>query len=308
MVVSRRFLRACWGRVLTTMSWSLVLGLSGCSDTVRIGPARTPELVKAYSERRESVLWYRWRLYAIREEQRARLHVVTARRWKTAGGPAGSAPGWWTTRPVDVALSAVRAEGDVLYFPGEQPLRVGDLQRVELGVDGEAPDGVRRGRPRPDRHAWSYRRFALGLAAGGTSFGQMVLRVRVVGPVLIDLGALALGAAGGFGANGSAGLVLELPVARRWSVFAGGGVGGAGYVAGGGNGSAAGGRAYFYGRGGIAARLGLDERDQLGLEGAVWSGKESQQEDTEGPSGMETSTRSARFVWPVPGIFWLHTL
>src|SRR5262249_52761412 len=128
---------------------------------------------------------------------------------------------------------------------------------------------------------------------GGPSYFQAVLRSRVIGPLLIDLGALGMAVPGGAGANASAGVVLDVPLGHRWSVFGGGGAGCGGYFAGGSDGTGAGGRTYVYGRGGVAVRVGFDRRDQVGVEGAVWSGAES-------------FTRP--FVWPVPGVFWLHTL
>ena len=305
MPVSCGFVRRWLPVGMTTLSWFVALGVSGCSDTVRIAPARTLEVVKAYSERRESVLWYHSRLYAIREEQRPRLHVVTAPRWKTVEGPVGGAPGGWTMRPMDVPLGAVRTDGKVLYFPGEQPIRLGELRRVELAVDGDPPDGVRPGRERPDPRRWSYRRFAVGAEAGGPAFGQVVVRIRVIGSLHVDLGALAMGAPETGGANASAGLVLDAPVGGRWSLFGGAGAGCGGYFAASGDGdTATGGRVYGYARGGLAVRLGFDRRDQLGVEGAVWLGEEQQMEDSEG----EATTRARHFVWPVPGIFWLHTL
>jgi len=252
--------------------------------------------VRAYSQRRESVVWYRAKLYAIREEQQARLHVVTAPRWKATDGAVARAPGRWVTEPLDAPLGAVRAEGQALYFPGEQSIQAAEIRRAELAIDGEPPDGVRPGREPPDRRRWSYRRFALGLELGGPAYGQVVLRIRATGPLHVEFGALGMGVAEAAGVNASTGLVLDAPVGRRWSVFGGAGAGcGAYFMASGDGEAASGGRVYGYARAGVAWRVGFDERDQLGFEGALWI-------------GVESNTHTLPFVWPVPGFFWLRTL
>jgi hypothetical protein len=56
--------------------------------------------------------------------------------------------------------------------------------------------------------------------------------------------------------------------------------------------------AYAYGRFGVAVRLGVEQLDQIGLEGDLWSGHLYDEDSPQGRS----------FLWVVPGLVFTHAL
>ena len=258
--------------------------LSACgSSSLKVAPDNTPRLVTAYAESKESVILYRGRRYAIRPEQKPWLSVLA---WR-AGAP----------QELAAPLGDISVRDDALYFQPGQPIRSCELSRARLTLEGDPPaplprwDNQRGGRP------YDARRHFVGFQLGGTSYVQGFYRFRIFGPLLVEIGAGALPPFMIFAANGSAGLVLDVPIWRRWSVYGGSGAG-AGGMAGVGEGEDGGGLfgsgvAYVYGRLGVATRLGLDWIDQVGLEGGFWRGKDSERHD---------------FLWPMAGVSFVHAL
>jgi hypothetical protein len=237
-----------------------------------------------------------WR-YSIGPEQQPKLRV-TAWRAATAAAPSGAAgtipTGASAPRTVVAPLGEIETAGDALYFPGEAPIRVCEMGAAHLIFDGEPPTRLPQPEGNAGKRPYSLRRHHVGVQVGGTSYFQLFYRFRAVGPLFFDIGAMGLPLPGASIANGSVGLLLDVPVSGRWSMYGGGGVGGAGAAAADTEGGSPGaGLGYFYGRLGVATRLSLDWTDQIGFECGVWRGRQSDGGD---------------FTWPVPGLFVLHAL
>jgi hypothetical protein len=101
--------------------------------------------------------------------------------------------------------------------------------------------------------------------------------------------------------NFSLGLLVAVPVSQRWSLYAGGGGGGAFAILGeNDNGASSAALGYYHGRVGAAVRLGVEQRDQLGIDGGFWRGQYTHDDG-------EHSDRHA-FLLPVAGLSWFHAL
>lgn len=192
-----------------------------------------------YSRSRQSVIYYQGTRYAIGPEQAPELRV-TARRpscqpargelaplAETRGSHAPAA----SSETFSAPLGDVRAEGDVLYFPNTRAVRTSEIQRAELRLPGDGLVPLPNSADEKSRPLSARDNF-LGAQFGGSGIVQGVYRRRLYGPLLFDIGLLAVPAPV---FHGSAGLVLELPTSARWSIYTGGG-GGACFVAGGGEG------------------------------------------------------------------------
>jgi hypothetical protein len=289
---------------MAAVSW-LTSALSGCAaDAYRLQPARAPELVERYEKRHEAVIWYRGKRYPIREEHEPKLRV------QARLGPQHQHPGARATptepalRELSAPLRDVRAEGDALTFPNGQRLRSSELTSTELLIDGEPLASVKGWEGTKGERPFSTRRAAMGFQIGGTSYLQLLYRLRVFGPLLLDMGAAGIALPGGAVGNVSGGLVLDVPLGRRWSIYAGGGGGAAFVFAGDGEGTGTTSEAYVYGRLGFAVRLGADHLDQIGIDGGAWYGNHQITED--GADGRHSET--SRFLRPMAGFFFLHAL
>jgi hypothetical protein len=293
-------------RGMTFASWAvLALGSGGCVDTFKIPPARTHEVVKS-GNHRQRVIWYRGQRYAIRAEQDAELRV-TAWRWRArAAGGTHPADDNEPLKPVReqlaAPLGAVRAQGDTLYFPNAAPARACELESAEIELRGEPVAPLPRWDAQEGDIPLSKRKRFFGIQLGGSSFAQLIFRARAAGPLFLDVGAGAFAITHAAGGNASIGFVVDVPLARRWSVYTGAGVGAGFLFAGGGDGGSDEGGTdgdgtsdeepestdgenadgdsgtgtlttrYFYGRVGLAVRIGVEQRDQLAIDGGLWRG------------------------------------
>jgi hypothetical protein len=175
-------------------------------------------------------------------------------------------------------------------------VRACEHTRVELALPGappvQAPLGKPRHRPVPAR------RHYLGVEVGGTGFLQVMYRFRPVGPLLLEGGLMAVGLNGAGIFQGSAGLLLDIPIEGRVSVLTGAGVTGVGVLGGeGDSGAAYETWGYGYARAGLGFRVGLEQADQLGLEVAFWRGSIS-----------DNGAAPREFWAAVPGVFWVRAL
>jgi hypothetical protein len=281
---------------MAAVSW-LTAALGGCgAEAYRIQPAKVPELVGRYQERNEAVISNRWRRYPVREEQEPKLRVL-ARPCLRPHQPCAPAT---SPEQADQELSAplrdVRAAGDTLTFPNGQRLRTSELTSAELVIDGEPLARLPLWDGTSGERRFSTRDAAVGFQIGGTSYLQLLYRQRLFGPLLLDAGAMGFALPGGAGGNVSAGLVVDVPLRRRWSIYTGAGGGAAFIFAGDGEGAGAIGQAYVYGRLGFAVRLGVEHLDQIGIDDGAWYGK--QYDDNS----------EKRLLWPMGGFFFLHAL
>jgi hypothetical protein len=151
-------------------------------------------------------------------------------------------------------------------------------------------------------------RHQLGLQVGGSGVVQVAYRLRVVGPLHLDVGALGLPHSP---FHATIGVLAAIPVSDRWRPYLGIGAGHAGLL----------GRSYpagcmpdapgceatetfdyinyFSGRVGVGYALGADRRHTLGIDIGAWYGWRG--ESREAPDGS-TSRTSRRFVWPMGGV------
>ncbi len=296
------------GRVRWTMaavSW-LTVALGGCGpDAYRVQPANVPELVKSYERPDGAVVWIRGKRYPIRVEQEPELRVEA----RPCPRPEPPCTASTSTKPEQQELSAplrdVRAQGDTLTFPNGQRLRTSELTSAELLIEGEPLARLEGWEKRTGERPFSTRNSALGFQIGGTAYLQLIYRLRMFGPLLLDIGGAGFVLPpGGAGGNVSGGLVVDVPLVRRWSIYTGAGGGAAFVWAGDGEGTGTTSQAYYYGRIGFAVRLGPEHLDQIGIDGGAWFGKLYDQDDrVEG-----TSKSERRFLWPMAGLFFLHAL
>jgi hypothetical protein len=279
------FVRNAKGPAATIVSRiAVALLLFGCSNSVKISPERSAEIVQTYRKSGEIGVLYRGTRYRIRPEQKPTLELTLR---------SDESP---TTENFTQRLESIGVRDDTLYFPGGRAVRTSEIGHAELVFEGEPP--VAR-KPWPSNSATrplSERSTSYGFQFGGTTVFGIVLRQRLVGPLSFDASAMAIPLPTLFVGFVSGGLVLEVPVQRRWSVYVGGGGGAFGGLAGESDeGAGEAGIAYYYGRAGVAVRLGLDLTEQIGVDGGFWRGKSYQ--DPAGP-----------FLTPVAGLYWLRAI
>ena len=283
------------GRVQRTMavvSW-LALALGGCGpDAYRIPPAKAPSLVDRYW-RHEAVIWYRGKRYPVREKQEPKLRV-SARSGQELSAPLGD----------------IGTDGDALTFPNGERFPTSELTSAELVIEGEPLASFKGWNETSGERPLSTRRSAFGFQLGGTSFFQLIYRLRLSGPLLLDLGGFGFVLPpGGAGANVSAGLVVDVPLGRRWSIYTGAGGAAAFLFAGDGEGTGTSSEAHLYGRLGFAVRLGPEHRDQLGIDGGVWYGVKRSDDERRPEDNVTTETHErSRLLWPMAGVFYLRAL
>jgi hypothetical protein len=154
-------------------------------------------------------------------------------------------------------------------------------------------------------------RHRVGLQLGGSSFVQLVYRLRLLGHSYLELG--GAGAPEGT-MNASAGLMVALRTGTRFFPYAAGGVGFG--VAGGGPGPSpdeasscvdgtkscpweSSGVSYGYARAGVGMTFGVNHNASVLLDFGAWKGTRWHWHD----DGMGTLTDvSEPFVWPMPGL------
>jgi hypothetical protein len=133
-----------------------------------------------------------------------------------------------------------------------------------------------------------------GVQLGGPAVFEVVFRPRIVGPALLEVGGF-VAAGGGFVANASLGLVLEMAQPSRTQPYValGGGVaGGCGESA---HGPGCGGIAYGYSRIGVGLQVGQLSPNLVTLDIGAWFG------------GINSQSQYSRsFVIPMGGIgyYW----
>jgi len=248
---------------------ALALAVAGCAEAYQVRPSRVPDLVRSYEKSNEAVVQYQGKRYPIRPAQEPQLHLTVQR---SSRAQAGAVP---ERDELRAPLGSIQAHDETLTFPGARRARVSQIAAAELELEGEQPGPLPKGAANRGDRPLSARRTFVGGQLGGTSYAQVIARFRIVGPLLFDsgLGGFLTPGPGGFGACGSLGPVVDVPVHRHWSLYAGGGVGG-GFVSGG-DAGAQGTTAtrYYYGRAGIALRLGIDQLPQVGIDGRLlaWS-------------------------------------
>jgi hypothetical protein len=157
-------------------------------------------------------------------------------------------------------------------------------------------------------------RHQIGAAVGGSGVFQLAYRLRVTGPLHLELG--------GFGlphspVHATVGVLAALPVSDRWRPYLGLAVGHAGiqrqrYPAGCEH-DAPGCQPtqtldyinYVSGRVGVGYAFGLRNRHMLGLDVGVWYGTRGTSRTA--PDGTETPT-SHRILWPMGGLSYLFRI
>jgi hypothetical protein len=152
------------------------------------------------------------------------------------------------------------------------------LEEARLVVDDDRLVRIEKPGDLPVR-----RRLFIGGQLGGASAAQALLRVRVVGPLSVEVASLLV--------TGSAGLVYDAPVVGNVSIYAGAGAAGVVLPRG---------KSIAYGH----ARLGAGFRSRarnlwFGVDGGAWFG------------GFDKSVdgiRDWRVIWPIPGFTLLHEL
>jgi hypothetical protein len=278
---------------MTRVSWfASVLALTACADRYRIQPSRTPDLVNAYTKKKESVVWYQGKRYPIRAAQDPKLRVLVQRDG--------------AREDVRASLDQVRANRDSLEIRGRRQVRLSQIAAAELEIDGEPPGPLPTSQSTRGDRPLSTRRLYLGGQLGGSSYVQAIVRLRLVGPLLVDVGAggfvLPPGGAGGCASVGG---VIDVPVYRRWSLYGGGGVGAGSVFGGDGGGAGTTSTAYQYARVGVALRLGIDQLVQMGIDGGFWRGRIYQQDDRydEATDAHQHTESTRQFLWPMAGLF-----
>jgi hypothetical protein len=247
---------------LTFLSWCV--GAAGCSDSIRLSRARTTELVGQYAKRHDTVIWRSSRRYRLQPENRAEL--------KLGDQPALSAP-----------LDQLGTDGKKVVFPDGTYADPEELESAQLVIHGEPL--TRLESEGPYEHS---ERFLAGASVGGSGFCQMIFRVRMAGPLHFEVGGMLFPHAPwwrGDKANGSVGILVDVPVTGPLTLYGGGGLGGAFRISTDrdgcyrhADGSCAGPATtvdtltFFNARVGIGYRL-LQSHVRLGLDGGVWYGK-----------------------------------
>jgi hypothetical protein len=278
---------------------------AGCATTVGVDKWTTSELAERYARDGRVSLRYGAQVYDLGPSQQAELRVVSlpcGADEQDSDGPARC------DEELSAPLDEVRGSRDALRFPAARPLRLQDIESAELVIHGEPLARIEDGVVRPP----AKRRHFLGVQLGGSAYFQLVYRYRLVGALLLDVGGFFFGPP--VAMNGSAGLILDVPLARRWSAYAGAG-GGAGMVIGEGTdpdcpesqpdcpvvaGHTA--TAQLYGRLGVAVRFGVELRDQVGVDGGVWYGT------LENDDGGDAAPERRTFIWPMAGLSYTRAL
>jgi hypothetical protein len=210
---------------------------------------------------------------------------------------ASRAPPVRVPEEIDAPLDTVNSVGDSLYFRYARPVRLRELGHVELHLEGEPLAPLPKWDSRSGDRPLSDRRNYIGMQVGGTGYLHVVYRRRLFDPLLFEVGALPFVLNGGGLIEVSAGLLVDVPLTRRFSVYAGGGASAAIVFGGEGeDGASTTDVSFVYGRLGIAVRLGVEQRDQLGLEGDLWNGK------------LSDEGHDRHILWVVPGFVWMHAM
>jgi hypothetical protein len=252
------------------------LATGGCSDSVRVAKWSAGDLAEEYASGRQVVLRvgrYRYRLEA-KNDPALELEVKD---WQESY----SAP-----------LDAFRKRGDSLVLPTGLEVHPDKLTEVRLLPRGEELTQLRQGGTKPWRPRWM-----IGAQFGGSAVFQLLLRMRVVGPLHAEAGAFVFGSGGVALMNASAGLVVDQPVSAGFSVYGGGGVGFGGGVAGESEeGAGTLSASYWHARMGLGYRF-KDRGLRIGVDGGFWYGVYSGSDDD-----------TDRFLIPMGGLVLLYEL
>jgi len=275
--------------VPTMMSCSaalLVLGSTGCSDSIRLSIGRTTELVENYSKDRDAVIFRGGRRYRLSSANGAELEL--------GDEPAFSGP-----------LDQLKTKGKKVVFPDGAKVDPEELESAHLVVHGDPL--TRLESEGPNEHS---ERFLLGVSAGGTGFFQAIFRVRTLGPLYLEAGGMILPDM----ANGSVGFLVDTPIAARFTFYGGAGFGAAMLISSdyaaceGQNDPSCQGVVevidtlrIISGRVGIAYRL-LESHFRLGLDAGVWYGWHVEDWQNGAPDDEDT------ILWPMAGLSVLYEL
>jgi hypothetical protein len=185
-----------------------------------------------------------------------------------------------------------------LLLPSHAPLRLDSIDELELIVDGgRAPERDAAGRKVRGRPTQLW-----GVQLGGSGYAQVSFRWAFVKYLHLELGALLIGPE--LVANGSAGLVAELPFQNGWAPYIGGGGGGS-LLAGPGQQEECGkpkeecpvlhdhaSTEFWYARAGLARYFTWVNQHRIGVDVGFWRGIWR-----EGPP-----ERHGSFLWPMAGL------
>ncbi len=285
--------------------------LVGCQQSFRLQGRDVPTVVARYHHGRKVELDSRGERFVITPAQQPRLRIAS----DTCRAPEGqTVDASADCGESEAPLAEARLVGEGLLLPGAPAVPSSQVIGGEIFVDGEearplprprvdsALPAAPREQPVPEpRRSRAY----FGVQLGGSGAVQLAFRGALVGPLHLELGVLAWGP--GFFVNGSAGLALELPLARGWAPYVAGG-GGAWYVAGHSEQEPCdeprdpcpstaehASRVFGYARVGVAKYFG---RHRVAADAGVWLGRES-----DGPP-----ERSERFLWPMLGASYHYAL
>jgi hypothetical protein len=241
--------------------------------------------VAEYSREHDTVLLRNGRRYRLTPENRLELQL--------GDEPAFSAP-----------LDRLRTEGKNVVFPDGTGVNPEELESARLVVRGE-----RLTRLASAGKLSASERWLVGAQIGGTGFLQGVARLRVVGPLHLEVGGLAFGPPAMM--NLSAGVVVDIPITAQLVPYVGGG-GGYGVMINETVDPECGAEpqcriiavadtiTFGHARLGIAYRF-VDRHLRIGLDGGLWYG--THVEDWEpGPKHED------RLLWPMAGFSILHEL
>jgi len=275
--------------VPTMMSCSaalLVLGSTGCSDSIRLSIGRTTELVENYSKDRDAVIFRGGRRYRLSSANGAELEL--------GDEPAFSGP-----------LDQLKTKGKKVVFPDGAKVDPEELESAHLVIHGDPLTRLESEGPREHSE-----RFLLGVAAGSTGFLQVIFRVRTLGPLYVEAGGMAVPEMG----NASVGLLVDTPLTAYLTFYGGAGLGAAfattreNYGCERQNDPSCQGELevvdtlrIIYGRVGIGYRF-LESHVRFGLDGGVWYGRSVEDWKTGAPDVEDT------ILWPMAGLSVLYEL
>ena len=285
-----------------------MLATAGCTKRyVAVEPVYLPNLASEYQARGVASVPNDTGVghIVVRREHEPELSVNGPLR-----GPEVEKRPWECVGTLSAPLQNVHGEKDAVVVHGCR-LGVTEIESATLTVDSSAPVTVTPDEAKslvtPDLDELRHR---LGVQLGGSAYFQISYRYRIVGPLFLDVGALAIT----HGVNGSTGFVVQAPVSDRWSLYVGSA---AGFGAGFGpsphpdcdpaattecplvTGSTT--TAFVSGRAGAAYAVGSSRRHIFGLDGGVWYGVLT---DDDGAGGVS----SRRFLWPMAGLSYHYAL
>jgi hypothetical protein len=256
---------------------ALFAATAGCAASgYDVAPRDVPALVSEYQTKRQVTGIADGETLKVTESHSPRLAFDARRCFEPSGGKC-------LEREFQLGQLAV-SDDEIVATSGER-YRPRDIRSATLTLKND-----------PRTHTLQHR---LGAQLGSTGFLQAFYRFRAVGPLFLEVGFLGLPLTPP-AANGSAGLVIDVPVAALWSVY--GGAGG-GFAFGSGEseeGLGVAGVAFGYGRLGFSFLFDTKQKTFLAFDGGIWRGE--LMEDDAG----DTSSRP--FLWPMAGFAIIKAL